>query len=412
MFVSLMLETGVKTTNFAFRRCYIDQNFMYVSENDTFVHSALGLFCRKTDRMYKVVLALSILVSLHCIAKGSAADSSTLPTRVETLDTIFQNYSKDALPPSAGNAPRSVELSINVREIFDISEMDSSFTARYYLILRWEDPRLKFQEYLDEDGKTKGRIRVPIDLAKEKGGCFVVAAACSSLQSWKLPNDLCLSWFHDCHFHTLFSAFIWDIFMTNEKSSNSFSLTDLSMFNSAFFVYSRGGVQFKRELLSNVRCPMELASFPHDTQQCGMHFRSFSFNNEAMNFTRGDISLGDIKIPSYQVEMGSDFTSFIDVGRKFNKTFPEFIVRIKLRRMLQYYMYQVSSRSEMGQCSKKTKTPLIKKAVTHQTVSGQNDCALPSEITNFCKELIRCVNAPYSFVFTCSCRRMCREGWL
>ena len=68
----------------------------------------------------------------------------------------------------------------------------------------------------------------------------------------------------------MISVFFWDIFLVNEKDTRSFNFDDLSLFNCAFEFENSGWVHLDRELVSNVRCPMDFHNYPHDTQICNV----------------------------------------------------------------------------------------------------------------------------------------------
>ena len=72
------------------------------------------------------------------------------------------------LPPTTGNDSRIVNLTVGIRSISDISEMESSLTIQYLMGLEWYDERLKFKPFM-ENNKLKNYITLNGNVLKEKG---------------------------------------------------------------------------------------------------------------------------------------------------------------------------------------------------------------------------------------------------
>ena len=102
-------------------------------------------------------------------------------------------------------------------------------------------------------------------------------------------------------FRIFFPAFLWDIFLSNEKDTSSFSGTDVSKFNTAFFFYSIGNVHHNRELLSNVRCAMDLRKYPHDVQVCTKKFESFFYWVTEVKFQNESVSSREFSSPTFEI---------------------------------------------------------------------------------------------------------------
>ena len=60
---------------------------------------------------------------------------------------------------------------VAIRSIFDISEMESSLTVQYTMLVEWYDERLKFKPFM-ENNKLKDSITLNGNLLKDKGEHF------------------------------------------------------------------------------------------------------------------------------------------------------------------------------------------------------------------------------------------------
>ena len=73
-------------------------------------------------------------------------------------------------PPDNGHVDGqyTVMISVGIKDIFDISESEASFTVRYYLSLIWNDEKFIFTPYLI-NSKPRQRIQLPLDIIQERG---------------------------------------------------------------------------------------------------------------------------------------------------------------------------------------------------------------------------------------------------
>ena len=138
-----------------------------------------------------------------------------------------------------------------------------------------------------------------------------------------------------------FTVFIWDIVLVNEKDTSSFNQNDLSLFNSAFILYSNGTVYFGRDISSNVQCRMNLRSYPHDIQNCSMNFISYARTAEDMKL--------NLKVTRWKnFFQSSDFNLigiswYTDVRHVAGSNMSVAIINIELQREITVYLYQVNS---------------------------------------------------------------------
>ena len=87
----------------------------------------------------------------------------------KTLNAMFHGYDRFTPPPDQdGDGRVTVSISVSIKDVFDISEMDSSFSVRYYLTLLWNDQRLRFTSYMS-NGKEMSKIKVSLDRVQDHG---------------------------------------------------------------------------------------------------------------------------------------------------------------------------------------------------------------------------------------------------
>ncbi len=136
--------------------------------------------------------------------------------------------------------------------------------------------------------------------------------------------------------------FLWDIFLTNEKASKSFNEADMSMFNTALYLHKTGEITFTREMLSNVRCPMNLKYFPHDVQHCEMLFSSNTHRLPELNFTAPqEVPTKVSTLSSFDITVQSEVSKELHNG-VVNPVFTaENRVSIVLERKVEFYICQV-----------------------------------------------------------------------
>ena len=116
----------------------------------------------------RVTLLLLQALLYACVTQAEA--NSTL-NMTETLNILFHGYDKFTPPALSGgedNGPISVNICVNIKDVFDISALHSSFSVRDYFTLQWHDERLRYSPYLKNE-KLMERIRVPVGRIQESG---------------------------------------------------------------------------------------------------------------------------------------------------------------------------------------------------------------------------------------------------
>ncbi len=128
--------------------------------------------------------------------------------------------------------------------------------------------------------------------------------------------------------------------MANEKDTQSFMPDKIAAVNSVVYISSDGVFTYSRNIFSKVRCLMDLASFPHDTQTCSLRFRSNVFTNDILKFQNVVIKLDHRVLESAsQVIVGHD--TFVGKQSYHGEFFSESVFEIQLRRKLNFFLYQV-----------------------------------------------------------------------
>ncbi len=145
----------------------------------------------------------------------------------------------------------------------------------------------------------------------------------------------------DINWNISFSVFLWDVMLMNEKDSHSFAENSMSNVNTLIFFSSNGTFYFVRLLQTKVRCPMELHSYPHDTQECIMRFQSYGYNYNTVNFTKPNVVLrlsNALESPSFELK---NVTSSVSLVPLSGNLYSECSVTIILQRKLAFFLYQV-----------------------------------------------------------------------
>ena len=90
---------------------------------------------------------------------ATQAETNSTLNMTETLNILFHGYDKftpPALSEGDDDGPVIVNICVNIKDVFDISALDSSFSARYYFTLQWHDERLRYSPYLKNEKLMKG----------------------------------------------------------------------------------------------------------------------------------------------------------------------------------------------------------------------------------------------------------------
>ena len=111
---------------------------------------------------------LYLLVILNILSVKCNNVTENISTTADVISKLFKNYNRYSMPPMDNDKPHLVKIVLLIKSMYDISELTSSFTIRYYLMLSWQDQRLKFTPF-KENNKTMDEIILPPDLFTQKG---------------------------------------------------------------------------------------------------------------------------------------------------------------------------------------------------------------------------------------------------
>ncbi len=138
----------------------------------------------------------------------------------------------------------------------------------------------------------------------------------------------------------LFSVHLWDIILANEKGESLFSPEKLSATSSHVFITANGDVTFSRFIQSQARCLMDLTLYPHDTQMCVLSFQSYGLSSDVMQFSNSSAQMVSTALESSLLEI-TGLNMEVKSQKYFGKTYSEGVVSVKLKRRMQYFLYQV-----------------------------------------------------------------------
>ncbi len=129
--------------------------------------------------------------------------------------------------------------------------------------------------------------------------------------------------------------------LANEKDTNSLALDTVTSMNSDLSITSDGRVSFERNVISKVRCLMDLRPYPHDVQTCDLKFRSRSFHQTVLNITSATVEMSQMALESSSLDVHT-FDAFVKITPSYGRLFSECVFEIKLKRRLEYFLYQVN----------------------------------------------------------------------
>ena len=143
---------------------------------------------------FKSIFLLIFIGSINAIGCNNTYSTETFNhniTAAQVLKEIFRRYDKNELPPTENNQPNTVSFHLYIKSIYDISEQTSSFTIRYYINLLWNDPRLKFTPFM-QNNTSVDLLKLPIESVKEKGKFLL----CITISTWITACLIRGSYFH------------------------------------------------------------------------------------------------------------------------------------------------------------------------------------------------------------------------
>ena len=109
------------------------------------------------------LLLVNVLLCLSQQNAGTASQAGKL------FEDLVNYYNKEELPTLANNTEgHTVNITVSMKNIYDVSEQESSFKVNFNLELSWKDERFKFDT---RDGLLDSTMGAHIDRVKEAGVC-------------------------------------------------------------------------------------------------------------------------------------------------------------------------------------------------------------------------------------------------
>ena len=132
--------------------------------------------------------------------------------------------------------------------------------------------------------------------------------------------------------------------LLNEKDTDSLQHEKVSPINSEALITSEGLFVYERNLVSKVRCLMDMRRYPHDIQTCDLKFQSHSFAVHTLIFTNPAVYIQANALESSSFEI-FDYHAFVRTILYNRKNFSQCVVQVQLKRRLEYFLYQVKKTS-------------------------------------------------------------------
>ena len=188
------------------------------------------------------LLALALYIVLYA-SSGHAADTPDLPTSAEEAikDYISRGKYHSHKPPSDTHATE-VKIGLYVNSFRSIDSKEMSYSMSFYLRQQWTDQRLAYNNTGSRYTGITQRV------------------ASSNMERVWLP----------------------DLFFRNEIGSR---WHDVTVSNKLMKIKPNGQVWYVVKLSATLSCPMNLQSYPFDTQMCPIMFESFGYTMDVLYFS-------------------------------------------------------------------------------------------------------------------------------
>ncbi|CAN0411786.1 unnamed protein product [Lampetra fluviatilis] len=216
---------------------------------------------------------------------------------VDLLDSLLRNgdYKKTIRPNFAGD-PVVVNISMYIKSLGDIRESTMDYRVTVTLWQRWNDDRLRY------------RIR--------------------DFNATDLDESN--------------AAFMWkpDLYFGNEESSTVHTVTTP---NSMLRIHDNGDVLYSMRLTLTLSCPMDLRTFPMDTQSCPLLLTSASYTERDMllrwRLEQAVVVADELSIPQFELDRNISLENCAEKYR--TGMFPCLKATFTLSRQMGYYVTQV-----------------------------------------------------------------------
>nr|XP_032835682.1 glycine receptor subunit alpha-2-like [Petromyzon marinus] len=216
---------------------------------------------------------------------------------VDILDSLLRtsDYKKTIRPNFAGD-PVVVNISIYLKSFSDIQESTMDYRVTLTLWQRWNDDRLRYSS----------RDFNATDLDESN------------------------------------AAFMWkpDLYFGNEESATVHTVTTP---NSMLRIHDNGDVLYSMRLTLTLSCPMDLRTFPMDTQTCPLLITSASYTERDMllrwRVEQAIVLADDLSIPHFELDPNITLEDCAETYR--TGLFPCLKATFTLSRQMGYYVTQV-----------------------------------------------------------------------
>ncbi|GAB1604673.1 glycine receptor subunit alpha-1-like [Argonauta hians] len=190
------------------------------------------------NHVWLVLLTLQLLQDILIWTSVVSSGLHSLRSQVIQNLTDERLYDNRISPHFDLEIPTEVTVHLYIYSIDSISESAMDYTMTFILTQIWNDPRLEYSSYLDDD--------------------FL-------------------------ELNTKFIEKLWvpDLYFANEKHA-SFHL--VTMPNKMVHLYKNGTIKYRVRLTITGACPMHLQYFPLDTQVCAIVIKSFVYTPENVVF--------------------------------------------------------------------------------------------------------------------------------
>ncbi len=188
---------------------------------------------------------LSLYVVLYTTS-GHAADSSDLPTTAEAaIKEYISRGQYDGSKPPSDTYATEVKIGLYVNSFRSIDSKEMSYSMSFYLRTQWMDQRLAYNN-------SDSRYTTWVTQAQRVGSSHIE------------------------------KVWVPDIFFRNEIESR---WHDVTVSNKLMQIKANGQVWYVVKLSATLSCPMDLQSYPFDTQRCPIVFESFGHTMDVLYFT-------------------------------------------------------------------------------------------------------------------------------
>ena len=298
---------------------------------------------KRMGQGYVIVFLLAFAFHEHLC---SYEDDEVNQAVKQFIDHINLTYDKRLLPQLPNNSKQhQIVATVGIHGIYDVSEHDSSLVLSYALKLQWMDKRFKFKPMQFPDGHRMDSLVLPIDAVVNTGmhkllDIFVLFYGFQRTRMcWLLHNKL-VNRRLSIKKPAFVSVFLWDIVLKNEKDTNGLAPEKVSPINADLRFRFDGVATYRRDVVSRVRCLMDLRSYPHDVQTCHLKFQSHVYPNNIVNFTNSSVKISEEALESSTLDILS-FDAFEKTVASHEENFSMCVVEIDLHRRLEYFLYQV-----------------------------------------------------------------------